>query len=80
MCSTSTLRHAQRMKERIPTSIAISFRSKIPTAALRRTKPLYRMAKAEKTPREEEVGMEGSGAFDVTVDDWGEYEDIIIPL
>ena len=29
---------------------------------------------------EEEDGMEGSGAFDVTVNDWGEYEDIIIPL
>lgn len=29
---------------------------------------------------EREEGMTGTGAFDVTVDDWGEYEDIEIPL
>lgn len=29
---------------------------------------------------EDEEGMTGSGAFDVTVNDWGEYEDIEIPL
>lgn len=29
---------------------------------------------------EDEDGMTGSGAFDVTVNDWGEYEDIEIPL
>ena len=26
------------------------------------------------------VGTQGSGAFDVTVDEWGEYEDIVLPL
>jgi hypothetical protein len=25
-------------------------------------------------------GMSGSGAFDVEVGDWGEYEDITLPL
>lgn len=29
---------------------------------------------------DDNVGSQGSGAFDVTVDDWGEYEDIIIPM
>lgn len=28
----------------------------------------------------ENVGTQGSGAFDVTVDDWGEYEDIELPM
>ena len=28
----------------------------------------------------DDEGMSGSGAFDVTVKDWGEYEDITIPL
>jgi hypothetical protein len=28
----------------------------------------------------EDVGQQGSGAFDVTVDEWGEYEDIVLPL
>ena len=28
----------------------------------------------------EDQGMQGSGAFDVEVDDWGEYEDIVLPL
>ena len=28
----------------------------------------------------EEDGTQGSGSFDVTVDDWGEYEDIVLPL
>ena len=28
----------------------------------------------------EEQGTQGSGAFDVEVNDWGEYEDIILPL
>ena len=28
----------------------------------------------------EEDGVQGSGAFDVEVDDWGEYEDIVLPL
>ena len=28
----------------------------------------------------EEQGMQGSGAFDVEVDDWGEYEDVPLPL
>lgn len=27
-----------------------------------------------------EDGVQGSGSFDVEVDDWGEYEDIILPL
>ena len=27
-----------------------------------------------------EEGMQGSGAFDVEVKDWGEYEDIVLPL
>ena len=29
---------------------------------------------------EESLGTSGSGAFDVAVDDWGEYEDINLPL
>ena len=29
---------------------------------------------------EDSVGTSGSGAFDVEVDDWGEYEDIYLPL
>jgi hypothetical protein len=29
---------------------------------------------------DEEVAVEGSGAFDVEVDDWGEYEDVPLPL
>ena len=29
---------------------------------------------------EESVGTSGSGAFDVEVNDWGEYEDIYLPL
>lgn len=29
---------------------------------------------------EEEVAVEGSGAFDVEVDDWGPYEDVELPL
>lgn len=29
---------------------------------------------------EESVGTSGSGAFDVEVNDWGEYEDIVLPL
>lgn len=29
---------------------------------------------------EEDVGSQGSGAFDVTVDDWGDYNDIELPL
>lgn len=28
----------------------------------------------------EDVGTQGTGAFDVTVDEWGEYEDIVLPL
>ena len=28
----------------------------------------------------EEDGVQGSGAFDVEVNDWGEYEDITLPL
>ena len=28
----------------------------------------------------EEDGKQGSGGFDVVVDDWGDYEDIILPL
>ena len=28
----------------------------------------------------EDVGTQGTGAFDVTVDDWGEYEDIELPM
>lgn len=28
----------------------------------------------------EEDGVQGSGSFDVTVDDWGDYEDIVLPL
>lgn len=28
----------------------------------------------------DEEGMQGSGAFDVTVKDWGEYVDIVLPL
>ena len=28
----------------------------------------------------EEEGMQGTGSFDVEVNDWGEYQDIIIPL
>lgn len=28
----------------------------------------------------DEDGMEGSGGFDVNIDDWGDYEDIILPL
>jgi hypothetical protein len=27
-----------------------------------------------------EDGMQGSGAFDVEVNEWGEYEDIVLPL
>jgi hypothetical protein len=27
-----------------------------------------------------EDGVQGSGAFDVVVDDWGPYEDIVLPL
>jgi hypothetical protein len=29
---------------------------------------------------DEEVAVEGSGAFDVEVDDWGPYEDVELPL
>lgn len=29
---------------------------------------------------EEKDGVQGSGAFDVEVDDWGEYNDIVLPL
>ncbi len=29
---------------------------------------------------DDEDGMEGSGGFDVEVGDWGEYEDIVLPL
>lgn len=29
---------------------------------------------------DESVGTHGSGGFDVTVDSWGEYEDIVIPM
>ena len=29
---------------------------------------------------EEEDGMQGTGSFDVEVDDWGEYNDIVLPL
>lgn len=28
----------------------------------------------------EDAGLEGSGAFDVTVNDWGEYEDVVLPI
>ena len=28
----------------------------------------------------EEEGKQGSGAFDVVVDDWGDYEEIPLPL
>ena len=28
----------------------------------------------------EELGQQGSGAFDVEVDDWGEYENVELPL
>ena len=28
----------------------------------------------------EEEGKQGSGAFDIVVDDWGDYEDIVLPL
>ena len=28
----------------------------------------------------EEDGKQGSGGFDVSVDDWGDYEDIVLPL
>jgi hypothetical protein len=28
----------------------------------------------------ESDGMQGTGAFDVEVDDWGDYEDIELPL
>jgi hypothetical protein len=28
----------------------------------------------------EAQGMSGSGGFDVDVDDWGEYEDVPLPL
>ena len=28
----------------------------------------------------EEDGKQGTGAFDVEVNDWGEYEDILLPL